>query len=59
MSMHRFDQRPEDPPRLPGFDVPFAQAIAWARERKAMLPAEFYGARLQADLIACCRHPGA
>ena len=49
-----------DPPRLPdGFDVPFADAIAWARERRAMLPAEFYGARLQADLIACCRHPGA
>lgn len=38
-----------DPPRLPdGFDVPFAEAIAWARERKAVLPAEFYGARLQA-----------
>ncbi len=30
------------------FDVPFAEAIAWARARKAMLPAEFYGARLQA-----------
>jgi len=38
-----------DPPRLPeGFDVPFAEAIAWARGRKAVLPAEFYGARLQA-----------
>ncbi|MBS0403058.1 MAG: minor capsid protein [Proteobacteria bacterium] len=38
-----------DPPRLPdGFDVPFADAIAWARERRAMLPAEFYGARAQA-----------
>lgn len=48
--MLRFDSRPEDPPRLPGddFDVPFEEAIAWARERKAVLPAEFYGARLQA-----------
>ena len=38
------------PPRLPGddFDVPFEEAIAWARQRKAVLPAEFYGARLQA-----------
>lgn len=37
-------------PRLPGddFNVPFEEAIAWARERKAVLPAEFYGARLQA-----------
>jgi SPP1 gp7 family putative phage head morphogenesis protein len=51
--MHTFDRtgpRPAEPPRLPGddFDVPFAEAIAWARERKAVLPAEFYGARLQA-----------
>jgi SPP1 gp7 family putative phage head morphogenesis protein len=30
------------------FDVPFDEAIAWARARKAMLPAEFYGPRLQA-----------
>ena len=47
-----FDPRsPRDqPPRLPGddFDVPFEEAIAWARERRAVLPAEFYGARLQA-----------
>lgn len=45
--IHRFDA--PGPPRLPdGFDVPFAEAIAWARERKAVLPDEFYGARLQA-----------
>lgn len=48
--LQRFDPRPEDPPRLPrdDFSVPFAEAIAWARERKAVLPGEFYGARLQA-----------
>jgi SPP1 gp7 family putative phage head morphogenesis protein len=52
--MQRFDPRsaprPPDPPRLPGddFSVPFEEAIAWARERRAVLPAEFYGARLQA-----------
>lgn len=47
-----FDPRSarDQPPRLPGddFNVPFDAAIAWARERKAILPAEFYGARLQA-----------
>ena len=44
-----FGARPAEPPRLPdGFDVPFEEAIAWARERGAVLPAEFYGARLQA-----------
>lgn len=47
--MRTFAPISEDPPRLPdGFDVPFADAIAWARERRAMLPAEFYGARAQA-----------
>jgi hypothetical protein len=37
------------PPRLPGDDlhVPFDVAIRCARQRKAVLPAEFYGARLQ------------
>lgn len=48
---HTFDPRgATEPPRLPGddFDVPFDEAIAWARARKAVLPAEFYGARLQA-----------
>lgn len=45
--MQRFDLRPTDPPRLP-FDVPFDEAIAWALQRRAVLPAEFYGARLQA-----------
>lgn len=50
MRAQRFDPRPSDPPRLPrdDFDVPFAEAIAWARQRKAMLPGEYYGARLQA-----------
>lgn len=48
--MTQFDSRNRaDPPRLPdGFDVPFADAIAWARERKSVLPAEFCGVRLQA-----------
>lgn len=35
------------PPRL-DFDVPFDEAISWARARRAVLPEEFYGARLQA-----------
>jgi len=45
----RFDApgSPATPPRLP-FDVPFAEAIAWAEARRAILPDEFYGARLQA-----------
>lgn len=44
---HRFDTAA--PPRLPGgFDVPFADAISWAAQRKAVLPPEFYGARVQA-----------
>lgn len=45
----RFDTPggPPTPPRLP-FDVPFAEAIAWAQARRAILPDEFYGARLQA-----------
>lgn len=45
-----FDSTGSAAPRLPGddFAIPFAEAIAWARERKAMLPEEFYGARLQA-----------
>ena len=48
--MPTFDSSRRDPPRLPrdDFDVPFEDAIAWAGERKAVLPAEFYGARLQA-----------
>jgi len=49
--MTTFDPRGSTkPPRLPGddFNVPFDEAIAWAKERKAMLPEEFYGARLQA-----------
>lgn len=45
-----FDAPADKAPRLPrdDFSVPFAEAIAWARERKAVLPAEFYGALLQA-----------
>lgn len=48
--MIRFDSSAGRAPRLPGddFNVPLDEAIAWARQRKAMLPAEFYGARLQA-----------
>lgn len=48
--MTTFDSTRGATPRLPGddFNAPFEEAIAWARERKAMLPAEFYGARLQA-----------
>lgn len=44
-----FDPAPRQAPRLPGddFNVPFEEAIAWARARKAVLPEEFYGARLQ------------
>ena len=44
----RFDSS-ANAPRLPrdDFAVPFDEAIAWARERKAVLPTEFYGARLQ------------
>jgi len=44
--MNRFDSGARAAPRL-DFDVPFEEAIAWARERKAVLPEEFYGARLQ------------
>ena len=35
---------------MPGgdFNVPFDEAIAWVRESRTILPAEFYGARLQA-----------
>lgn len=45
---HRFDTPggPAQVPRLP-FDVPFTEAIAWAEARGAVLPDEFYGARLQ------------
>jgi len=41
---------PAGPARLPrgSFDIPFAEAIAWALARQAVLPGEFYGARLQA-----------
>lgn len=48
--MTTFDSTSGAAPRLPGddFNVPFEEAIAWARERKAVLPAEFYGTRLQA-----------
>ena len=48
--MTTFDSTAGRAPRLPGddFDVPFEEAIAWARERKAVLPDVFYGARLQA-----------
>lgn len=41
---------PRQPPRLPrnDFDVPFAEAIAWAEQRGARLAPEFYAERLQA-----------
>jgi SPP1 gp7 family putative phage head morphogenesis protein len=39
----------EGAPRAPQLDfaVPFVEAIAWAEERGVVLPAEFYGERLQ------------
>ena len=48
--MTAFDSTRREAPRLPrdDFDVPFEEALRWARERKAVLPEEFYGARLQA-----------
>ena len=48
--MNTFDPRGTPPPRLPGddFDVPFEEAIAWARERRAVLPEAFYSAELAA-----------
>lgn len=51
VTSERFDPRSRpEAPRLPGddFDVPFEEAIAWARERRAVLPDVFYGSRLQA-----------
>lgn len=47
MKAATFEGRDSADPRI-GFNVPFSEAIEWAGQRGAVLPDEFYGARLQA-----------